>query len=122
MELGLIADATRVPVDELLSFREPSGRNFAAKAQPDETPAVDEARLRLNIFWKPMVCFVTLAVCPPGVLPLPLMKGGYLQQASDLADRVRKLAGVGDSYIEELAGFASSRSGWTLPSEPPAGS
>jgi transcriptional regulator with XRE-family HTH domain len=41
LELGLIADATDVPVDELLSFRKPSGRNFAARTQPDEAPAVD---------------------------------------------------------------------------------
>jgi transcriptional regulator with XRE-family HTH domain len=112
LELALIADATRVPVDELLSFREPSRRNFAAKTQPDETPAVDEARLRLNDFLETDTLLRDLGLpAPPGLLPLSLMKGSYLQQASDLADRVRELAGIGDSYIEELAGFCEQSLG-----------
>jgi transcriptional regulator with XRE-family HTH domain len=112
LELALIADATCVPVDELLSFREPSGRNFAARIQPDETPAVDEARLRLNDFLETDALLRDLGLpAPPGLLPLSLGKGSYLQQASYLADRVRELAGIGDSYIEELAGFCEQSLG-----------
>jgi Zn-dependent peptidase ImmA (M78 family) len=106
LELGLIADATRVPVDELLSLRERSRGDFAARTQQDETPAVDEARLRLNDFLEidALLCDLGLPA-PPGLLPLPLSRSGYLKQASSLATRVRELAGIGDSYIEELASF-----------------
>jgi Zn-dependent peptidase ImmA (M78 family)/transcriptional regulator with XRE-family HTH domain len=112
LELGLIADATRVPVDELLSLREHSGRNFSARTQPDASPAVDEARLRLNDFLEidALLCDLGLPA-PPALLPLSLARGGYVQQASDLASRVREFAGIGDSHIEELAGFCEQSLG-----------
>jgi Zn-dependent peptidase ImmA (M78 family) len=106
LELGLIADATRVPVDELLSLREGGRRVFATRTQPDETPAVDEARTRLDDFIETDALLCDLGLpAPPGPLPLSLKKGSYLAQATDLAARVRRLAGIGDLYIEELAGF-----------------
>jgi len=112
LELGLIADVTCVPVDELLSPRGRGGRNFAARTQPDETPAVDEARLRLNDFLETDALLCDLGLpAPPGPLPLSLIGGGFLRQASDLAVRVRELAGRGDSYIDELAGFCEQSLG-----------
>lgn len=106
LELGLIADALHVPADELLPLRQRSGANFAARTQPDETPAVDEALLRLEDFVETdsLLCDIGLPA-PPGPLPLSPSKGNYRNQAVDLAARVRDLARIGDSYIEELAGF-----------------
>lgn len=112
LEMGLIADVLHVPVDELLGMRERRSTNFAARTQPDETPAVDEALLRLDDFLEAdaLLCDAGLPA-PPGPLPLPLAKGSYLKQASDLANRVRELAEIGDSYIEELAGLCEKSLG-----------
>jgi Zn-dependent peptidase ImmA (M78 family)/transcriptional regulator with XRE-family HTH domain len=108
LELGLIADAVHVPADELLSGRQREQGNFAARTQPDETPAVDEARIRLNDFLETnaLLCDSGLPA-PPASLPLKLSpaKGSFLRQASNLADQLRQVAGVGDGDIEELAGF-----------------
>jgi Zn-dependent peptidase ImmA (M78 family) len=112
LELGLVADATGVPVDELLSLRGRGRGSFAARAQPNETPAVDEALLRLNDFLETDALLCDLGLpAPPGLLPLSPPKGKYLQQASSLAEQVRELAGIGDSYIEELAGFCEESLG-----------
>lgn len=112
LELGLIAEATRVPVDELLSLRRGGRPDFAARTQPDETPAVDEARIRLDDFIETDALLYDLGLpAPPGPLPLSLKKDSYLAQADDLAVRVRQLAGIGDSYIEELAGFCEQSLG-----------
>lgn len=106
LELGLIAEATRVPVDELLSLRDHSRRDFAARTQPDGKPAIDEAQRRLDDFVETdaLLCDVGLPA-PPGPLPLSLKRGSDLVQADDLAIRIRQLAGIGDSHIDELAGF-----------------
>jgi len=106
LELGLIAEATSARVDELLAYGERVGSHFAARTQPDKTPAVDEALRRVDDFLETdaLLCDLGLSA-PASRLPLPVAGRSYLKQADELAMQVRELAGAGDSYIEELASF-----------------
>jgi Zn-dependent peptidase ImmA (M78 family)/transcriptional regulator with XRE-family HTH domain len=112
LELALVADATSVPVDELLDPDRHAGRHVAARTQRDKSPAVDEALRRVDDFLEidALLCDLGLSA-PVSSLPLPVIDGTYRQQALELARSVRELAGIGDGYIEELASFCEDRLG-----------
>ena len=112
LELALIADATSVQVDELLAPQRRSEGHVAARMQPDKSPAVDKALARVADFLEidALLCDLGLSA-PTSRLPLPVTDDTYREQAIDLAKRVRKLAGVGDEHIDELASFCESRLG-----------
>ena len=119
LELALIADATSVPVDDLLAPDQRSGGHLAARTQPSKAPAVDKALRRVDDFLEidSLLCDLGLTA-PVSCLPLQVSGRDHRQEAVKLARQVRELAGVGDDYIEELASFCEHLLGVDVAIEP----
>jgi Zn-dependent peptidase ImmA (M78 family) len=80
---------------------------------------VSEALERVNDLLEidALLCDVNIAA-PPSVLPLTISGRRLVDQAANLARDVRKVAGVGDADIPELAEFCESRLGIDVAVEP----
>jgi Zn-dependent peptidase ImmA (M78 family) len=123
LELALIAEATGVPVAELLRSDERGDTRISARAQPNTSPAVEQALCRVDDILEIDALLYDLGLpAPPSCFPLEIRQGHEVRQAGELARDVRGLAGAGDADIDDLAAFCEHQLGIDVAVEPlPAG-
>ncbi len=106
LELALIAEATGVSVAELLGSDERGATRISARAQPDTSPAVEQALRRVDDLLEIDVLLCDLGLpSSPSRFPLKIRQDNPVRQADDLAREVRGFTGAGDADIEDLADF-----------------
>ncbi|WP_250286724.1 ImmA/IrrE family metallo-endopeptidase, partial [Frankia sp. CiP1_Cm_nod2] len=119
LELALIAEATGVPVAELLASGEQGSTRISARAQPDTSPAVAQALSRVDDLLEIEALLRDLGMsAPPSRFPLEIHQDDPVLQADQLARAVRGLTGAGDADIDDLADFCERELGIDVAVEP----